>query len=299
MNDALTSVLDQTFGDFELIVVDDASTDDSLEVLERAASHDKRVRILRSQKNIGLVQALNMGLSHARGALIARMDADDICLRNRFSEQLAKFNATPKLVLLGTAFDLIDQNGVVFGHQPVLTGNAQLQDSLIRKNCFGHPTTMMRADALHACGGYRALGGRYAQDYDLWLRMAAMGEIDNLPCVHLQYRMHDGQVSVDKALQQSKAAELYRQLALQRSAGLAEDLEKARTEVSRLESSLKVSCSEHFLSLSAKLNAEGRIAEARRMHWRGIKIAPFGRPVREAMYSAVVWRLKRALKVDK
>lgn len=291
LREALDSVLGQTFADFEFIVVDDASTDRSAAILAEVT--DPRLHVLRQQRNAGLVEALNLAASQASGALLARMDADDVAKPERLALQVLRFQQQPGLVLLGTAFDLMDARGAALGRQTVKTGDAQLRNALIEGNQFGHPTTMMRADAFRTVGGYRALAGRFAQDYDLWLRLAGMGEIDNLQEALLRYRVHEGQISVDKIVAQREAAELYRQLALQRQRGGAENLVAARGAVKQLKPALLAACSAELLDTSARLSAQGQQAEARRMRWRALRLAPFAAPARRELARACQWRITR------
>ncbi len=291
LGEAVSSVLSQSFADFELIVVNDASTDGSGALLRGWT--DARLRVIEQPVNAGLVEALNLAASHARGSLLARMDADDVAHPERLKHQVAAFAQRPALVLLGTAFDLIDARGEALGRQTVKSGDGVLRTALLENNPFGHPTAMMRADAFRAAGGYRALGGRFAQDYDLWLRLADLGEMDNLPEALLRYRVHEGQISVDKIVAQREAAELYRQLALQRRAGGPENLAAARQAVLRRRPDLLVACSAELLDTSTRLSAQGRHAEARRMRWRALRMAPLAAPARRELARAWKWRLAR------
>lgn len=291
LGEAVSSVLAQSFGDFELIVVNDASTDGSGALLRGWA--DTRLSIIEQPVNSGLVEALNLAASKARGSLLARMDADDVAHPHRLMHQVAAFAQRPALVLLGTGFDLIDARGEFLGRQAVRSGDGVLRTALLEGNQFGHPTTMMRADAFRAVGGYRALAGRFAQDYDLWLRLAGMGEIDNLQEALLRYRVHEGQISVDKIVAQREAAELYRQLALQRQRGGAENLVAARGAVKQLKPALLAACSAELLDTSARLSAQGQQAEARRMRWRALRLAPFAAPARRELARACQWRITR------
>ena len=192
---AVESVLGQTFADFELIAVDDGSVDGSAAILARYAAADPRMRII-SRPNAGLVASLNEALAIARGAYIARMDADDFCLPTRFERQMAYMAEHPDCVLLGTHVMTMDQDGALIGWMPdIAFGHDSIDSALLRRGWpMVHPTVMMRADALRQAGAYRAESWPY-EDHDLFLRMAEIGRIENLPDVLLNYRKHAASIS--------------------------------------------------------------------------------------------------------
>ncbi len=196
---AVESVLGQTFRDFELIAVDDGSTDRSLEILRKYEAADPRVRII-SRPNAGLVASLNEALTIARGAFIARMDADDICLPHRFQRQMDYLAAHPDCVLLGSHVVIMDQDGALIGQMPdIAFGHDNIDDALLRRGWpMVHPTVMMRADALRKAGAYRAETWPY-EDHDLFLRMAEVGRVENLPEVLLNYRKHSASISAQSS----------------------------------------------------------------------------------------------------
>ena len=192
---AMASVLGQTFRDFELIAVDDGSTDRSPEVLARFAAADPRVRVIR-RPNAGLVASLNEALAVARAPLVARMDADDVCRPTRFAQQVAYLAAQPDYVLVGTQAMTIDPGGRPIGHMMTVTfGHDRIVTALLRRGWpLVHPTVMMRTDALRRVGAYRAPAWPY-EDHDLFLRLAEVGRLNNLPDVLLDYRKHPASIS--------------------------------------------------------------------------------------------------------
>jgi glycosyltransferase involved in cell wall biosynthesis len=193
---AMDSLMAQSFGDFELVVVNDGSKDDSEAVLRRYAEADPRVRLI-SRSNKGLIASLNEAAAASRAPLLARMDADDVCHPNRFARQVQAMQARPDVVALGTWMRLIDSAGRVTlppGQPPV--GAAGMQRAFRRGTGFiGHPTLMMRRQAFEAVGRYRS-AYRHAEDLDLFYRLTFVGTVDNLPEHLLDYRTHGENVSV-------------------------------------------------------------------------------------------------------
>lgn len=271
--EAVASVLGQDFQDFELLVVDDASTDASPRILQDFAGRDPRVRVIRQQRNGGPVSASNAGLVQARGALIARLDADDVASPQRLGRQVETFRARPDLVLLGTAFDYIDGAGrwIAAGEPPV--DDATLQPTLLEYNPFCHSSMMMRANALRALGGYRQLVNRYSLDYDLVLRLAEMGTIGNLPDRLVRYRIHPGQITAQKMEAQIRSAHLYRALARQRRRGDAEDVPRALAEIDAAPRVLRDALVGGCLFWAAMMEGFDR-AQARGLRWRAMRTAP-------------------------
>lgn len=194
VEEATRSVLSQTFTDFELIIVDDGSTDGTCEILKQFAKEDSRIRLVCAEHQ-GLVAALNLGVSLARADLIARMDSDDVCLPNRFALQLEYLLAHPSAVAVGTNAEMIDPDGDPLG---IVTPDFEPQE-LARKLIAGksvkiwHPSILLRKDILQNVGGYRAKY-QHAEDFDLWLRMSEVGELHNLREVLLLYRQHPGSI---------------------------------------------------------------------------------------------------------
>lgn len=198
--EAIDSVLGQTFGDFELILVNDGSTDGSGEVLRAARDRDRRV-VLVEQENRGLIVTLNEACARAKGKYIARMDADDICLPDRLARQVAFLDEHPNVAALGGSAKYLTESGLLPRQFRNPTDSDSLRTALETRSALIHPTVTMRRDAFLAVGGYRSAFVD-AEDYDLWLRMSERYDLNNLDAVVLHYRLHAGQVSVRKMFQQ-------------------------------------------------------------------------------------------------
>ena len=194
---AMNSILAQTFTDFELLVHDDGSTDGSLAILQEFAARDPRV-VLTSEPNKGLIAVLNQLIAAAQGDLIARMDADDIALPERFAKQVAWLDQNKEYVLLGSSTLMIDADGRPIGVNAAPQGHDTIDDNNLRGiTAFEHPSVLMRRTAVLAAGGYHA-AFPHAEDIDLWLRLAEVGRVENLADVLLKYRVHDQSISALK-----------------------------------------------------------------------------------------------------
>ncbi|MEM8864346.1 MAG: glycosyltransferase [Planctomycetota bacterium] len=203
LREAVDSVLAQTFTDFELVVVDDGSTDQSPAMLDSYAASDERVVLLR-QENQGLTKSLNTAIAAARGKYLARMDGDDICLPERFAKQVAFLDSHPEVALVGTGMHSIDASGDRLGTRRLESDHAKLDAAhMLGGSSLVHPSIMVRAAAMAQIGGY-AEQYRTSQDLDLFLRLAEVGTLTNLTEPLLLYRWHDDNISVRKADQQDR-----------------------------------------------------------------------------------------------
>jgi glycosyltransferase involved in cell wall biosynthesis len=189
LEQAVESVLGQTFTDFELLLLDDGSSDDSREIMESFAHQDQRCQV-HSWPNRGIVETLNAGLELAVGKYIIRMDSDDVCTPDRFDKQVRFLENNPQCVVVGSRVLWIDPEGM-----PLRTAGEQLDHGDIdAENMRGgqvlhHPAVTIRSDALRRLGAYRE-GFRHAEDLDLFLRLAEVGKVANLPEILLSYRQH-------------------------------------------------------------------------------------------------------------
>ena len=191
VRETVESVLAQTAPDLELIVIDDGSTDATPDLL--AAFRDRRLRVER-QTRAGLTRSLNRALRLTTAPLVARMDADDVALPERFARQLAFLETHPDVGLLGTGCHEISSSGEVLRTIIPPADDSAIRRALIRANPFVHSSIVMRREALEAAGGYDE-GLPVAQDYDLWLRMSRVTRLANLPEPLVLRRLTPGRVS--------------------------------------------------------------------------------------------------------
>lgn len=194
---ALRSLLEQSLRDWELIAVDDGSTDGSRALIEQAAACDTRVRLLRLPHR-GLVHALQEGLNAASAPWIARADADDVCHRHRLELQLRRADASPRVDALATRVRPLGQTGEGMGRyiewQNGLITHEAISRSLFIESPLAHPTMLLRREALDAAGGYRDAG--WAEDFDLWHRLREAGaRFEKLPQRLVAWRDPPGRLS--------------------------------------------------------------------------------------------------------
>jgi glycosyltransferase involved in cell wall biosynthesis len=194
LDEALASMLGQTFGDFELIAVDDHSTDETPSRLRRATEEDARVQLIASPGQ-GFVAAVNAGVAASRGGWIARMDADDRSHPDRLARQMAHLHAHAEIDVLGTSVRVIDAGGNPAGTIRYPLDHALIALSLRAATVFCHGTVIVRRAALATAGGYRSESFP-AEDYDLWCRLVIAGaRLANLDEPLYDYRLSAGGVS--------------------------------------------------------------------------------------------------------
>ncbi|ADB73180.1 undecaprenyl-phosphate 4-deoxy-4-formamido-L-arabinose transferase [Geodermatophilus obscurus DSM 43160] len=203
LDEAIGSVLAQTYTHVELVVVDDGSIDGSAFLLESWRRRDSRVRVVARPEPGGIARALNDGVHRSTGDLLARLDADDRAAPDRIRQQVEQFCARPRLGLLGTGVRYLDEASRVIGTDAAATGPTAAQ-GLHRGNPFFHPSVMMRRSHYEAAGGYRPQV-EPAEDLDLWLRISERFEVDNLKEPLTDYRIHREQSSLQRAAAQAVA----------------------------------------------------------------------------------------------
>lgn len=201
LGEAIDGILNQTFKDFEFLIINDGSTDSTAEILQ--SYQDPRIKIINNEKNMGLTKSLNKGLKIAKGEYIARQDGDDVSLPTRLEEQISFLDKNKEVGLLGTAWYIIDENS-----QEIRISKPTDGKYVVHFMCHG--TALIRKDCLKKVGLYREVF-EYAQDYDLWLRIADEFEVRNIRKPLYKRRVHDVSISLNKKMQQ----DLYASLAIE------------------------------------------------------------------------------------
>jgi len=215
---AINSILGQTFENFELIIVNDGSTDNTSEVLAKYT--DPRIIVL-TQEHLGLPKALNKGIAAARGIYLARQDADDISLPQRLKKQVEFLDQNLSYGLVGSWTQIITPEGPTLRQHTHPTSNGQLQIQLLMNNQFVHSAVMLRASCLKITGLYSENPEHFPpEDYDLWLKIAQHFPVANIPQVLLQYLELPNSISRTKEeLINARAAKMARE-AIQVTPGL-------------------------------------------------------------------------------
>src|SRR5258708_5415043 len=191
--EAVRSVLGQTFGDFELLVVDDASDDGTPELIE--AFGDERIRLLRNERNLGQVASLNRGLGEARGEIVVRLDHDDVCHPRRIELQVDVLRREPGVGLVGSWMRLVDEQGRPLGNieEPIDDRVTFVYWTLVQNLLISHPAAAFRLAPVLELGGYDETMGP-AEDKDLWRRLLLAGwDARVVPEFLVQYRVHENQ----------------------------------------------------------------------------------------------------------
>ncbi len=197
LREAIDSILGQTFRDFEFLIVDDCSNDNSPEILAEYAKKDSRIRVITNEFNLGLTKNLNRMIREAKGEYLARFDCDDISLPARFEEQVKLLDANPSVGMTSLWADVIDDKGAYVRTIKYPTTDADLRKALIQYNPFFHPGLMVRTTAIVEAGLYDE-EWKFAQDYEMYFRIAKKYQLANVPAVLLKYREAESSITGSK-----------------------------------------------------------------------------------------------------
>ena len=201
LKDATESILNQTYKNVEFIIVDDASTDGSWKYLK--STNDKRIKLIRNKKNLGLASSLNKALKVARGDYIARMDADDISLPKRLDTQVRFLDKNTNIDLCGTWVNLINKEGKIVGQKRYPTSDIKIKRVLPFYNPIIHPTLMIKTDVIHNTGYYDP-SYDFAEDYELLVRSRKKFTMANIPKVTLKLRIGHVRRSTQQMIKMDK-----------------------------------------------------------------------------------------------
>ena len=189
----IESVISQSFSNWRLIIVDDLSTDRTPQIIKHYAEIDTRIISLKGEHK-GVAAAANIGLKAVTAPLVARLDADDVCLPSRLQVQYDFLNANSDITAVGSNVYLIDENNKRLRRRTAARGWRNIENILKTRNCMCHPSSMIRTAALKQIKGYREKF-KNSLDYDLWLRLSEIGRIENVSQDLLLYRRHSEQIS--------------------------------------------------------------------------------------------------------
>ena len=193
---AIESVLNQTFIDFELVILDDFSVDSSWEIIQRYAKQDERIIAVKNEKNLGGCENLNKGLRLLKGKYMARHDNDDVSLPDRLQKQFDFLEAHPEVGVVGGSIEIVDIDGKRIGKRTYNLSDHDIRRKIFRYSPFAHPLVMVRKSALDQAGCFYDPSFAPADDYELWFRMGKITKFANLPDVLLKYRVVPGSITL-------------------------------------------------------------------------------------------------------
>lgn len=200
VREAIESILNQTYDDFELIIINDGSKDKSGNII--ASFSDSRIRNIPNDKNMGLIYTLNKGLSLAQGKYIARMDADDIAYPNRLEMQMDYMEGHPDCIVCGTDVMPYKNNHDLWFLSTIYKyDDKSIKKQLVMTSCFAHPTVMIRSEVLRKTGICYNDSYKYAEDYKFWIDLEPYGQFHNIKKRLLHYRITQTQVTHNKSNQ--------------------------------------------------------------------------------------------------
>ena len=201
---AVESILTQTFKEFEFLIVNDKSTDSTPDILKAFSLKDKRIKVITNQENLGLTKSLNKALALAQGKYIARMDDDDISLKERLQKQFDFMESHKEIALCGSLSFVIDERGVVIGEKNLALDDKALNKKLLFNNQLVHSAWFLRANVLKEIGYYNEQFKK-AQDYELLFRIATKYKVCNLSEKLIKWRKRENSLSFQDKAQQKYA----------------------------------------------------------------------------------------------
>jgi glycosyltransferase involved in cell wall biosynthesis len=282
LREALDSILAQEGVELELLLIDDASRDESAEIIKAYAARDERVTAIWHEKNIGLAATLNEGLGVARHEFVARMDQDDVAMPGRLRAQVSFMRSRPDILLAGSfVFHMgADKSSDRLVELP--TTPRQVAHKLQRENCLYHPAVILRRSPVIAAGGYRE-EFHNAEDYELWLRLARRHDLANIPEPLLRYRFSVSGMTLGRKWEQLRYVHLAQEIHREPGISLAEAERRADGRLQEVDR-------RWFMNQVAS----GTIDELMRLRlWRdGRRLATaFAREIGVAESARLYWRL--------
>ncbi|MCS7093307.1 MAG: glycosyltransferase [Patescibacteria group bacterium] len=204
LSQAIESILNQTYKNFEFIIIDDYSTDNSKEILKTYLKRDKRIKVFFNRKNLGIEKVLMKTKKIFRGKYYARMDADDISRKDRLEKQIDFLENNPDYVIVGSNIRIIDENNKILGLRKYPETHQEIVDYLYLGNPFAHPSVCLKADVLKK--EFYNEKFKNAEDYYLWWRILKLGKGLNLQDYLVDYRFHSNQIKLKQLKNQLKAS---------------------------------------------------------------------------------------------
>ncbi len=206
IKEAIKSVLEQSYTNWELLVIDDGSKDNTREIVENLVKNEQRIKYLRNEINLGIQKTLNKGLREAGGVYIARIDDDDVWIdKNKLEKQVEFLENNKEYVLVGTGVVVVDEKNKVLFRYLLPIKDIDIRNKILSKNCFVHSSVVFRKDAVLKCAGYsESEDTKHIEDYDLWLNLGTLGKFANLGTHSIRFTLRAGSLSSKNKLEQFK-----------------------------------------------------------------------------------------------
>jgi len=193
----IESVIFQSFLEWELLIIDDGSTDDTERIVKEYMNKDSRIIYLKNDNNLGIQKTLNKGLREARGEYIARIDDDDEWVdKDKIKNQVKFFESNLDYILVGTGVIVIDEDDNELFRYLLPESNKEIKNKMLGKNCFAHSSVVFKRNTALKLGGYNELKeARHVEDYDLWLKLGIVGKLANIPSYSIKFMQRKGSIS--------------------------------------------------------------------------------------------------------
>jgi len=205
ISEAIESILNQTFKDFEFIIIDDGSTDRTWEIIQEYAKKDERIVPLKNEKNLKTTVTLNKGVDLSKGKYLVRMDADDWSYPDRIQEQFEFMEKNPEIAVSGGSIEVCDENLMIKNKRKYPLSDNEIRKKIFRYNPFAHPSIILRKNKVLEVGKYDEKLP-LTQDYDLYFRLGNVGKLANLSNVLLKLRTHTDSSSLSQSKLQERIA---------------------------------------------------------------------------------------------
>ncbi len=202
LKNAILSIQNQTYKHWELIVVDDGSSDNTAQIVLDLMQNEPRIKYLKNEQNLGIQKTLNRGLKEAKGEYVARLDDDDSWPDPlKLQKQVTFLNENSSYVLVGTGVVMVNEEGKELFRYLLPEEDNVIRSKILSKNCFAHSSVLFRKDIVMNFGGYSEEEDvKHFEDYDLWMKLGTVGKLHNLPIYGLAYRMREGSLSATNRL---------------------------------------------------------------------------------------------------
>lgn len=206
IQEAINSVISQSYANWELFVIDDGSTDNTREIVDNFSKNDKRIRHIKNETNLGIQKTLNKGLKEAQGEYIARIDDDDVWIDNaKLGKQVEFLENNKDYVLVGTGVIVVDENKKELFRYLSPQEDKDIRKRILSKNCFAHSSVMFRKDSAFKFGRYSEEENvKHIEDYDLWLKLGTVGRFANLGTYSTIFMYRKNAISVQNRIIQAK-----------------------------------------------------------------------------------------------